>query len=498
MSGGGVVSSNAAGEGVLPKLALTSKKADREALILKLKEMSKKKEKIEGKVSGVEDSKALQDQIKLSRKLKGKEDLKLSVQKMRAEIVSNHGHTVDKNLQSGALRATKESIMKMSFKSLYEVMGGAEAEGGVRGSSHSEEQSYSIIRFASNKPHSIAQPLGHFVTHPRTTKEPTATGQNVSVNEDSAFDIDESQSQKRPEIDALQLLPAPHAAAGKGDMQSLQQLQKKDKNLLNSFEQTVGRRPLFYAACYGKKESLVYLLELFPSVKDIMAADLHGDTALHAAAASGHAECVALILQMLCRPVENENTSGDVTNPPTVTKEGEHHAADVNVRNSMGMTPCHLALNDECLEVLYRYDANLSVQDDDHRSPLFVACAMNRQSCAEFIIGCLDQIDASLIAKDSRGDTPLHAAACNGSTECLLLLLQYGIDPRLLNNEGLKPIDLAEQNRHEKCKQILSEYYLHFCTSSEFDSVLFLAALKVGPRIVSTCTTAMILSRSIV
>jgi ankyrin repeat protein len=211
-----------------------------------------------------------------------------------------------------------------------------------------------------------------------------------------------------------------------------------------------------------------------------MAADLHGDTALHAAAASGHAECVELIVQMLRRPTESDNATGDASKPPHGTTSGDHQN-DVNVRNSMGMTPCHLALNHDCLEVLYRYDANLCVEDDDHRSPLFVACAMNRQSCAEFIIGCLDQIDASLIAKDRRGDTPLHAAACNGSMECLLLLLQYGIDPRMLNNEGLKAIDLAEQNGHEECKQILSEYYLHYCTSSEFDSVLFLAALKVIP-----------------
>ena len=35
-----------------------------------------------------------------------------------------------------------------------------------------------------------------------------------------------------------------------------------------------------------------------------------------------------------------------------------------------------------------------------------------------------------MVACDCRGDTPMHAAACNASEECLLLLLQYGIDPR--------------------------------------------------------------------
>ena len=81
--------------------------------------------------------------------------------------------------------------------------------------------------------------------------------------------------------------------------------------------------------------------------------------------------------------------------------------------------------------------------------------------------------------QDKRGDTPLHAAACNGSIECLLLLLQHGIDPRLSNNSGLKAIDLAVCNRHKRCKDILAEYHLHYCTSAEFDSMLFLATLQV-------------------
>ena len=36
----------------------------------------------------------------------------------------------------------------------------------------------------------------------------------------------------------------------------------------------------------------------------------------------------------------------------------------------------------------------------------------------------------------SLGDTPLHAAACNGAVDCLLMLLQYGIDPRSTNTKG--------------------------------------------------------------
>lgn len=42
----------------------------------------------------------------------------------------------------------------------------------------------------------------------------------------------------------------------------------------------------------------------------------------------------------------------------------------------------------------------------------------------------------SLYTLVSLGDTPLHAAACNGAVDCLLMLLQYGIDPRSTNTKG--------------------------------------------------------------
>ena len=150
-------------------------------------------------------------------------------------------------------------------------------------------------------------------------------------------------------------------------------------------------------------------------------------------------------------------------------------------RNHMGMSPAHLSSSQECLALLYKYGADMGARDDNGRTPLFVACAMNRVECAEFLVNCLDQSEASLLTMDNRGDTPLHAAACNGSVDCLLLLLQFGVDPMHTNQKGLKALDLAIRNKQKICKQLLVEYHIHFNTSSEFDSVLFLATLEVSP-----------------
>jgi ankyrin repeat protein len=227
---------------------------------------------------------------------------------------------------------------------------------------------------------------------------------------------------------------------------------------MNSIDD-VGRTPLFYAAACGQLEALKFISNKYPS--EIMLGDFHGDTALHAATSMGHEQCAQFILE---KTIETPSSF-------------PHHL--VNTKNKKGMTAVHLASTESCLEVLYNFGADLAMQDNDFRSPLFVTCAMNRSLCAEFIIGCLDQLDVSLLLKDARGDTPLHAAACNGSVECLLLLLQYGIDPRLQNDKGLSAIELSIQNNHIRCKEILAEYHLHYCTSSEFDSVLFLATLEV-------------------
>jgi len=277
-------------------------------------------------------------------------------------------------------------------------------------------------------------------------------------------------------------LPAPHSAAALNDLPRLRALAAKKATLLASLDQSQ-RQPIFYAAAYGHAEAVRFLLETLPDAGlgvqfglQWVRGDVFGDTPLHAAASSGSEDCCELLLAAL------------TSQPSVVVDTGVDCAA--NLRNSMQMTPAHLASSAESLQVLYKYSADIQATDTHLRTPLFIACAMNRDQCAEFIISCLDHTadstaDDDLLRKDGRGDTPLHAAACNGAIECLLLLLQHGIDPRLKNASGLRAIDLAVRNRHRKCKDILAEYHLHYCTSSEFDSVLFLATLEGHRQIAS-------------
>ncbi|XP_044109904.1 ankyrin repeat and LEM domain-containing protein 1 [Neovison vison] len=54
--------------------------------------------------------------------------------------------------------------------------------------------------------------------------------------------------------------------------------------------------------------------------------------------------------------------------------------------------------------------------------------------------------------------TPLHVAAAWGCRRGLELLLGHGADPALRDQDGLRPLDLAEQQGHQDCVRLLREF----------------------------------------
>ncbi|CAM9456155.1 unnamed protein product [Hapterophycus canaliculatus] len=245
-----------------------------------------------------------------------------------------------------------------------------------------------------------------------------------------------------------------HLAAAAGHVICLEAIQCTHRELLVQADSS-GRTPLFYACANAHVDAADLIIREDPH--SCHAVDMNRDTPLHAAALAGSRLCCRLLLQ--------------------------YGRSEVEPLNAMHMTPAHLAASNDVLEVLSQHGADLNAKDADLRTPLFVACASDRLEKAEFLCELLEYADQDLGESDKRGDTPMHAAAYNGSTACLLLLLQYGVQPDARNAKGLRPIDLASRRGQTACEKILMEYQLHHhVNNSCFDSVLFLATLEASSR----------------
>lgn len=441
-----------------------------------------RKEKIEMEMKLKEAAElAIQRERELAEQAsRERDELRKAVERMREEMEEEkRRREEEKKLQDESLALASTSTLSPqpkrldSSSSLYNML---EEEGS---SSRSEKS------FRHHRSHATMVPIAEVGSHDMSDDSPTIAVQEEISEIHNPSQIDEpvepstqSQLEETPqqieessEPDEFVDLPLPHAAAARGDLSSLKSLENMDSSLLSSFD-SAGRTPLFYAVAYNHTMVTSYLMDASPEC--IFQTDCHGDAPLHAAASAGSVHCVELIIRAMA----------------------ERGVDGVDIRNNMGMTPAHLASNVEVLSMLHAAGADLSITDNNNRTVLFVAAAMNRKDCVQYLLDCFDSLreddEGNIIyLADNRGDTPLHAAACNGAEESLLLLLQCGISPLMLNHRGLKAIDLAQKNKRKKCREILAQYHLHFATTSDFDSVLFIAALEGQKKVQDAMMNAL-------
>ena len=393
---------------------------EREELRHRMEAMEREKSELATRLAATESHAMERERLVAQRLEQERQELLATVERMKQELLQ------EKKRMEEVVQEYSQSNQRLGLqpkRSLYDMM--------------SDDGSSCT---------SITKEVGSFMS--RNIRPIREVDESLAANLDDADDVSEAASDVTE--DPLQDLPAPHLAAAHGDVKRLQEMCRLNIQLLCSLDESC-RTPLFYAVAYNKFDATEFLIKKCPETT--LQADQNGDLPLHVACSAGTLRCVDVLVETM----------------------GNH----ISCQNNMGLSPVHLARNRDCLEVLYAHGLDFSVVDENGRSPLFIACAMNRSDCAEYIINCLDNDESAIYQSDSRGDTPLHAAACNGSDECVLLLLQHAIDPRITNVKGLKAIDLAIKNKQTRCREMLAEYHLHYCTSSQFDSVLFLATLQV-------------------
>ncbi|KAG6616683.1 Serine/threonine-protein phosphatase 6 regulatory ankyrin repeat subunit A [Phytophthora cinnamomi] len=235
-------------------------------------------------------------------------------------------------------------------------------------------------------------------------------------------------------------MPPMHCAAYAGHVTCLELLlQKADveaeamtdqgKKKKSTWLDKKQRTPLFYACAADRLECCALLAR----VRRVWlnTADRQMDTPVHVCCFFGWHKCLQLLLDA---------------------------GADPHGRNAKGFKPSHLAATPECLEALLAFGDDLLQGDKLGRSPLFVACARNRVACVEFLCAWNNQSRSWMLElEDQRGDRAIHAAACNGSTASLAVLLRYGADPLTNNAKGMSPKDLAAANKHPGCEELLAQ-----------------------------------------
>ena len=143
--------------------------------------------------------------------------------------------------------------------------------------------------------------------------------------------------------------------------------------------------------------------------------------------------------------------------------------------SSAAYAACHF------LQALVEAGMDIFAMDSGGRSLLFCACANNRPGCVSLILE-LDVECTLLDYPDKRGDSPLHAAACNGHLECVRKLLDGGADVSAVNAQQLTPSILAHANAHVACHDVLVEYVMTFLLSDArkryLTNLAFLAQLR--------------------
>uniref|UniRef100_A0A8C3JR70 Ankyrin repeat domain 52 n=1 Tax=Calidris pygmaea TaxID=425635 RepID=A0A8C3JR70_9CHAR len=247
------------------------------------------------------------------------------------------------------------------------------------------------------------------------------------------------------------------------------------------------RTPLHYAAANGSYQCTVTLVTSGASINE---ADCKGCTPLHYAAASDTGPKLGGSLQssasptfpfspsplLLALPSCLEFLLDNGADPSLRDKQGYtavHYAAAYgnrqnlelllemsfncleDVESTIPVSPLHLAAYNghcEALKTLAETLVNLDVRDHKGRTALYLATERGSTECVEV----LTSHGASALVKErKRKWTPLHAAAANGNTDSLHLLIDSG-DPGA-SRPCRTPLMLAIMNGHVDCVHLLLE-----------------------------------------
>ncbi|XP_042012386.1 putative E3 ubiquitin-protein ligase XBAT31 [Salvia splendens] len=198
-----------------------------------------------------------------------------------------------------------------------------------------------------------------------------------------------------------------HIAAANGQIEILSLILDRSvkPDVLNRHKQT----PLMLAAMHGKISCVEKLIEAGANI--LMFDTLNGRTCLHYSAYYGRSDCLEAILSA-ARASHVSASWG--------------YSRFVNIRDSKGATPLHLAAR------------------------------QRRPQCVHILLDNGALVCASTGGYSFPGSTPLHLAARGGSLDCIRELLAWGADRLQRDASGRIPYVVASRYRHGACAALLN------------------------------------------
>lgn len=131
--------------------------------------------------------------------------------------------------------------------------------------------------------------------------------------------------------------------------------------------------------------------------------------------------------------------------------------SDVNAKDGAGWTVYHIASSLPSISILQILDSNDDIRDNinwNSQTNAGLTClhlAVSKKSLP--VINFLLEKKVRLNIRDKRGQTAMHRAAANGSSQLITVLKKGPIDSSDL--EGMRPLDLALMEGHPESAALL-------------------------------------------
>ncbi|XP_077446938.1 serine/threonine-protein phosphatase 6 regulatory ankyrin repeat subunit A isoform X1 [Stigmatopora argus] len=304
-----------------------------------------------------------------------------------------------------------------------------------------------------------------------------------------------------------------HAAVTNGHSSCLRLLVSNNDQHVNLDALDVHKQtPLMLAVLNGHSECAYSLLS---QGADVHLQDCRGRTALHRGAVTGQHECVEALLQRgasACvkdarglSPLHLAAACGRAGVLATMLQSpGAVHSLP-ELADNKGYTPLHWACYsgcDACVELLLEEEVLRKIKGNTF-GPLHCAVMNDNEGVAEMLI---ESLGANIIDSiDSKGRSPLHAAAFADRVECISLLLSQGAHANIADTHARRtPLMMAALNGQTNAVEALvssskadfalqdadRNTALHLACSKGHETCALLILEKIRDKNLINCTNA--------